>query len=39
MSDNNKEPRKLTLGAIITYVIALLFFLFVFYMLTLNWHG
>ena len=39
MSDNNKKPRKLTLGDIITYIIGFLFFLFVFYMLTLNWHG
>lgn len=36
---NDKKRRKLTLGDWLTYIIGTLFFLFVFYMLTVRWHG
>ena len=39
MPNNNKEPHKLNFRDIITYIIGFSYFLFVFYMLTLNWHG
>ena len=39
MSKNKKEPHILNFRDIITYNIGFFFFLFVFYMLTVNWHG
>ena len=39
MSNNRKEPHKLNFRDIITYIIGFLFFLFVFYMPTVNGHG
>ncbi len=38
-AQNKKEPHRPNFRDIITYIIGFLFFLFVFYMLTLNWHG